>query len=105
MKRTATQISVRFVCVYASSTLPFNAVSNRFSRCLEHCFRLLLSLETAIYFNRFQDTAVLKTLQYKDTAVLTIVKLFCNLNFYLLPFLASVSRLHGPFEYSSSLEV
>ena len=34
----ATQISERFVCVYASSTLPFIAVSNHFSRCLDHCF-------------------------------------------------------------------
>ena len=31
----ATQIPVRFVCVYASSTLPFIAV---FNRCLDHCF-------------------------------------------------------------------
>ena len=40
----ATQISVCFVCVYVPSTLPFIAVSNRLSRCLDHCFRSFRSL-------------------------------------------------------------
>ena len=40
----AKQISVRFVCVYVSSTLPFIAVFNRFSRCLDHGFRSFRSL-------------------------------------------------------------
>ena len=44
----ATQISVSFVCVYASSTLPFIAVFNRFSRCLDHCFRSFQSLFKSI---------------------------------------------------------
>ena len=44
----ATQIPVRFVCVYASSTLPFIAVFNRFSRCLDHGFRSFPSLFKSI---------------------------------------------------------
>ena len=44
----ATQISVSFVCVYASSTLPFIVVSNRFSHCLDHWFRLFRSLFKSI---------------------------------------------------------
>ena len=44
----ATQISVRFVCVYASSTIPFIAISNHFSRCLDHCFRSFRSLLESI---------------------------------------------------------
>ena len=44
----AKQISVRFVCVYASNTLPFINLSNRFSRCLDHCFRSLPSLFESI---------------------------------------------------------
>ena len=49
----AIQIQARFVCVYNSSRLPFIAVSNRYSRCLDHCFR---SLFTWIYFNLLQNT-------------------------------------------------
>ena len=37
-----------FVYVYASSTLPFIVVSNRLSRCLDHCFRSLRSLFESI---------------------------------------------------------
>ena len=44
----ATQIPVRFVCVYASSTLAFIAVSNRFSRFLDHCFCSFRSLFESI---------------------------------------------------------
>ena len=55
----AKQISVRFVCVYASSTLPFIAVSNRFSRCLDHCFRSFPSL--------FKSTSIdYKTLEHRS---------------------------------------
>ena len=45
----ATQIPV---CVYTSSTLPFIAISNRFSRCLV-CS--LVSIAIWSYFNRLQN--------------------------------------------------
>ena len=45
--------------MYASSTLPFVAVSNRFSRCLDHCFWLFRSL-----FVVFESSAIdYKTLE------------------------------------------
>ena len=44
MHRQATQISVRFVCVYASSRLPFIAINNRCSCCFNRCFRSFRSL-------------------------------------------------------------
>ena len=80
----ATQISVHFVCVqYASSTLHFIAVSNRFSRCLDHCFRLLRSLFESI------------SIDYKTLEL----NYFVFETFYLLPFLASASReSKGPFD-------
>ena len=59
------QIPVRFV--YASSTRPFVAVSNNFSRCLDYCFRSFRSL--------FESS--------------TGAKLFCIWNFLSLAFLAS----------------
>ena len=43
-----TQIPVRFVCVYVLSTLSFITVSNRVSRCLNHCFRSFRSLFESI---------------------------------------------------------
>ena len=52
----ATQISVSFVCVYASSTLPFIVVFNRFSRCLGHCFRSFRSRFESISMNLLQNT-------------------------------------------------
>ena len=71
-----TQIPARFVCVYASRTLPFIAVFNRFSRCCDHC----------IYFNRLQNTGVLE------------------LNYFVFEtiiYAAFLSRLQGPFDNSS----
>ena len=78
----ATQIPVRFVCVYASSTLPFLAVSNRFNRCLDHCFHSFRSLFESI-------SIAYKTLQ---------LNYFVFKTFYLLPFLASLSRPQEPFD-------
>ena len=45
-----------FVCVYASSTLPFIAVSNCFSRFLNYCFLLFRSLfeSTSTVYKRVQ---------------------------------------------------
>ena len=77
----AKQIPVRFVCVYASSTLPFIAVSNRFSRCLDHCFRSFRSI----------------SMDYKTTAALEL-NYFVFETSYLLLFLAYVSRPQGPFD-------
>ena len=45
----AKQLCVRFVCVCASwSTLPFIAVYNSFSRCVDHCFCSFRSLFESI---------------------------------------------------------
>ena len=74
------QISVSFVCVYASSTLPFIDVSNRFTRCLDHYFFALFDR----CFNLFHSITKLCS---------TRAKLFC---IYLLPLLASVNRPQGP---------
>ena len=42
---------LRFVCVYAPSTFPFIAISNRFSRCLDNCFRSFrLLFESTVEF-------------------------------------------------------
>ena len=77
----ATQISVRFVCVYASSTLPSIAVSNCFSRCLDHCFCSFRPLFESISIN------------YRALEL----NYFVFKTFYLLPFLAFVSGCQGPF--------
>ena len=42
--------------VNASSTLHFIAVSNRFNRCLDHCFCSFRSPFESISLNRFQNT-------------------------------------------------
>ena len=66
-----------FVC-----TLPFIAVSNRFSLCLDHCFHSFRSLFESI-------SIAYKTLQ---------LNYFVFKTFYLLPFLASLSRPQEPFD-------
>ena len=75
----AKQISVRFICVYASSTLPFIAVSNRFSRCLEHCLCSFRSLFESI------------SIDYKTLEL----NYFVFETFYLLSFLAPWVALKG----------
>ena len=131
----ATQISVCFVCVYASSTVPFIAVSNRFSHCLDHCFRSFRSLFASIsidcktlelnYFV-FEKHAIERTsntntrslrlcVRFKHGSFyrrfhavvsfavwITVFDSCLNLvfeTFYLLPFLTSVSRPQGPFDF------
>ena len=56
-KRTSYTNTVRFVCVRASNTLSFIAISNRYSRCLGSLFSLVL-IAVWIYFNRLQNTGV-----------------------------------------------
>ena len=68
----------------ASFNVPFIAVSNSFSRYLDHSFRSFRSLFESI------------SIDYK-TLQLTILYLP---SFYLLPFLASVSRPQGTFHLS-----
>ena len=80
----AKQISARFICVYASSTLPFIAVCNRFSPFWS--LFLLVSIAVWNYSNWLQNTGALE-LNY-----------FVFETFYLLPFLSSVSRPQGPFD-------
>ena len=59
------------LCMYASSTLPFIAVCNRFSRrCFDQCFRSFRSLFESIWIDY------------------TGAKLSCIWKFYLLPFLS-----------------
>ena len=83
----ATQISVRFVCLYVWSTVPLNAVSNRFSRCLDHCFRSFRSLFESI------------SIDYKTLEL----NYFVFETFYLLPFLASATHLKNPLIFCQPL--
>ena len=81
MSSSAKQICLRFVCVYALNYASFyRPVSNRFSRCLDHCFHLFRSLFESI-------SIAYKTLE---------LNYFVFETFCLLPFLASVSRPQGP---------
>ena len=74
-----TNARIRFVCVYASSTLPFIAVwINVFDRFGHNRFG----------FNRLQISAALEINYFA-------FEIFC-----LLPFLASVSHPQGPFDYN-----
>ena len=82
---------VCFVCAYALSTLPFIAVSNRFSRCLNHCmFRSFQSLFEStstvynrvehcswiiLYLKRFKGPLVLILATYRLILILTTVEL------------------------------
>ena len=56
----------------------------RFSRCLDHCFRSF-PFAVSIYFSRLENTGALHGV-------------FVFQTLYLLPFLASVSRLQGLFD-------
>ena len=87
---TNSQISVRSIRMYASSTLPFIAVFQSFQSLFGSLFSLV-SIAVWIYFNRLQNTAALG-LNY-----------FVFETFYLLPFLASVSRPQGFFDFFISL--
>ena len=82
----AIQIQARFVCVYNSSRLPFIAVSNRYSRCLDRCLHESIS----IYY---------KTLKIYSFALKDFL-CYRFWYFHPLPFLASMSGPQGPFNYS-----
>ena len=87
----ATQTSVRFVCVYASSTIPFIAISNRSSRCLDHFFRSFRSL--------FESTSIdYKTLEQWKLSLRFWIFNFSSAAFFGTP--ESPSRAHWYYMYS-----
>ena len=51
--------SINIPIALTSSTLPFLAVSNRFSCCLDHCFRSFRSLFESILID-YKNTAALE---------------------------------------------
>ena len=71
------------LCVRFKYTLHFIAVSNRFSRCLDHCFRLFSSLFESIWIDY-------KTQQQWSYFVFETFYQFCCF------FLASMSRPQSP---------